>query len=601
MGCFKFKRALFGLVTVCAAASLFAEDALLDNNDDGTNENEFEYYWYYYDDNTGCGKDDRSVRAPDDAKADASTIQCSKVKENVERHFEGNADDKYMIKQYTFECGEDPTTKNRYATMPFKLGKGWKVEYPTYSYTAAPYVGLGTMLCGDGKSLDLSKATGFKFDIRSHVTTDLVVKFKVQQLDIEKDSTFGYYEYTIADVGPEWKTKTVLFTDLAQPDWATDERERDWTPDALTKLGWHIELADGELVDTLDVDNVYVLDYTFVSPKMWTETAEMGIGYKDTVGVFEKADNRAYSKLVKQYWYAYNDCEIKGESKVDEEYAKQDETTKRLTLQWKDGTGANEKGYGAALKYTLGPAVMQHDTVKVKGFVGIGVNLYDSAKSEYFNAEEKGIKAVYFNYMTDGDLAYATMEVSDVNDVPDAENPTRKDSRGSGIVHFRNIPNTKGQWRAVEIPFDKLVEMTDWQGYKEIPLDLTKLAKLQFKVQGAENAGGFLFIDNVMFSDGKTSVRNINSRSVVSPFTASYRNGKLNINWTGKTAIAEGKISLIDAKGCVVQSSSIAKASKVSDRISVSNLASGVYMVKLIGKDVNGKTVSMQSSVNLIK
>jgi hypothetical protein len=93
----------------------------------------------------------------------------------------------------------------------------------------------------------------------------------------------------------------------------------------------------------------------------------------------------------------------------------------------------------------------------------------------------------------------------------------------------------------------------------------------------------------------------INNKVNTNTFAASYRNGRININWTGKTTIAEGKISLFDAKGCMVQSSPIAKVNKVADKISANKLASGIYIVKLSGVDVNGKAVSIQTSLNVLK
>ena len=93
------------------------------------------------------------------------------------------------------------------------------------------------------------------------------------------------------------------------------------------------------------------------------------------------------------------------------------------------------------------------------------------------------------------------MELRDINDVGDADNPNRKELRGPGIVYFRNLPATGGVWRKVLIPFDSLVIHDEWEGYNPIPLDKNNLAKIQWKVQGGQGTSGLYAIDNIYFPE----------------------------------------------------------------------------------------------------
>ncbi len=300
--------------------------------------------------------------------------------------------------------------------------------------------------------------------------------------------------------------------------------------------------------------------------------------------------------------------------------ATKNDSTKLLNLKFDAGSGSNTTGYAPYLEFTLGKSVKQFnavtgDTATVQGFVGIGCNVYDSATSTYFNAAtgKRGTAGgtgaadgIYFEYLYDGNPKYMTLEISDKNDVGDATAPTRKDSRGSGIVWYRNFPQTGTVWKAVSIKFAELITHDDWKGYVAIPLDLANLAKVQFKVQGAENLGGKLFIDNlcfpgIVFPDAAIST----SKGMVRPagksdFTSSYLNGSVQVNWK-LTGLTSGKISLVNTKGAVVQCVPVATASELNAKLPAGNLSAGRYFVTFKGIDANGKTVTQQNAITIVK
>lgn len=580
MGCFKFKKVLFGLTTVLAATSLFAQDALVDNCDDGDNENEFGAYWYYYDDNSGVAENDRPTSAP---SSEPSVILVDyKDKEITLRSGE-----KWTMKDYKFEC--DSTGTNKYANMPFEIGEIWE---SLEGWEANPFVGMGVMLAQDGKSIDLKDAEKIKFKMKADQA--LTVVFKVQLKSIDDDSTFAYHQIELAATS-DWDDYEVSFAELEQPSWYTDDPVT-FTTAEVTKLAWEVpEKSNSGLTEgVLSIDDIYITPYEHIPTDLWTETEDLD----DTAGMaafatFEKSPKN--QTPLKTYWYAYDDGEIDGSSKVDEG-AEKNETTDRLELGFIAETGSDGEGTAPLLRFTLGDKIPQND-ITVAPFVGIGVNVYDSANCKYYDGSKQDY--IYFHYKTAG-VRKATIEISDINDVPDADNKDRKDTRGSGIVWYRDLPNTDDIWKAVKIPFSELVTHDAWEGYKHIPLDKKNLAKIQFKVQGAPGTEGFLSVDNVYFEVPVPVAKRV-SNSVTSPFTASFRNGRINIDWAGKTTLAEGKISLIDARGAVVKSIAVAKANKLSDKLSVNTLASGVYIVKLNGIDASGKSVEMMSSVNVIK
>lgn len=594
MGCFKLKTALCGLVSVFAATSLFAVDQLVDDNEDGTNANEFEQYWYYYDDNTAPKADDRHQAAPTTKPSEIHVPFTEKP-----RNW-GPSDD-HIIKDYKFQYATE-ANGNKAAILPFTLGELWPAPAPA-TWKLSPYVGVGTMLAPDGGLVNLSTITGFKFKIRSS-TESFKVSFKVNQLGIELDSTAGHYEYIIPEVTPSWEEYTVLVpSQLEQPAWAAaDSRARDLQLDSITKIAWHIESSDEGLSDTLWIDDIYVLGYTFISPYMTVDTSYSLTPMPADIGMLAnfEGNNPSFSKLAKKYFYAYNDKDINGNSTVLA--GATEDTSGRLTLEFNDGTGSDGVGKAPQIMFSLGNAVLQPGTVdSVRGFVGIGVNLYDSATSVYFDALSLGFTHVYFQYKLAGDLKKATVEISDYWDVGDAADPTRKDTRGSGIVYFRDVPATNGEWVSVHIPLSEFRVHSDWQGYVEKPFELSKLAKFQIKVQGSIDKGGILGIDNIYFTNGTVPVLKVKSKFTTSPLAAAYRNGKISVSWNGKTALTNGKISLVDAKGAVVQSKILNKVNAVSEKFSAEKIASGVYFVKLNGVDAQGKTVTMQSSLNVVK
>jgi hypothetical protein len=208
--------------------------------------------------------------------------------------------------------------------------------------------------------------------------------------------------------------------------------------------------------------------------------------------------------------------------------------------------------------------------------------------------------------VADGDFPYLTLEVSDMNDVPDKTNPTRKDTRGSGIVWYRNLPKTgPTTWRGVNIPFAKLVTHSDWKGYVDKPLDLTQLAKIQFKVQGAEGNAGTVQIDNVYFPGIDFGVKpgvlnNAVHAQQNAALRASFRSGMVKVDWKPVAGLKSAKISLIDSKGMIVKTNRVAPGS-ASLAIATDNIPAGLYFIQMNAMSAMGNETVQRTTVTVLK
>lgn len=616
MGLFKAKAAITGISSILVATATLFADATVDKAFDD-NQNDLEYYWYYFDDNAGVGANDR----PQAAKTSKASVINVPFTEGA-RKFRGDASDTWKVKTYKFTRGTDGT--NRYAVMPFTFGdvfetpEGWDMN---------PFVGIGTMLNADSQWLDLTGVSKIKFKIKS-AKKDLTVRFKVQTFEVdsiswgnatelaaEDNNPFGYYGkwditasatgFTEVEVAISGGTKGS--GDLTAPAWA--KKALPYNIKRCTKLAWEVNYEDNSTVtsDTLFIDDVELVGtYTFTSPFLWTPKAAMTL--PDSKGRFASFDKKPYNETpdlggFKNYWYAYDDAAVKsfdgavaGTSSVTSGATK-NATTKLLDLKWEDGSGANEVGQGMKLGFILGDAIAKTQEIEVKGFVGFGCNVYDSTNAKYWDAKNAKADKVYFQYATDGDIPYISFEVSDSMEVADCNNPTRRDHRGDGIVWFRNFKATDGQWVAVEIPLDSLKMHKDWNGAKNIPLIKSALAKLQWKVQGGKGTSGTFAVDNIYFPgwDNNTPVIQKVKGLQTTPFNATLVNG--NIHVTVAKALYNGTISLFSSNGTRIASEPV----RFATTFAANSLPAGMYIVKVNAFDVNGKAVSMQAPVTLVK
>ena len=100
------------------------------------------------------------------------------------------------------------------------------------------------------------------------------------------------------------------------------------------------------------------------------------------------------------------------------------------------------------------------------------------------------------------------------------------------------------------------------------------------------------------------SIISLCSKSTASAaLSASYTKGGISVNWNAGSQVRSGTISLINAKGVTVASSSIrANASNISAKLgSKSALPTGMYFVRIDARDVSGKRIVQQVPVQIVK
>jgi hypothetical protein len=427
--------------------------------------------------------------------------------------FRGDTADTFKIKEYKFRT--DSIGANHFATFPFTFGDAFATPA---GWDAIPYAGIGTNLGLAGKWKDLSGVEAIRFKIRSRKDS-LSVTFNVHTFEVdsissgnatelaaEDNNPDGYYSVRNIPVTREFKEVVVQISggtkdagDLTPPTWA--KKALPYNIKRITKLAWEINAFDNEHVksDTVDIDDVVIVKHTITNwySYLWTKIVLRNLPDHDLFNSFDKErpDDIATSGT---FWYAFTDVQYGGSSSVIDG-ATRNTSNSLYDLTLLNGTGYNGVSRGAKLTYRIGKSVKRVADIEDQGFIGIGCNLYDSSTATYWDARTEQVTNMYFQYNTTGEIRYVTLEVRDNLDVGDYNNPGRMDSRGDGIVHFRRFPPTNGKWITVNIPFDSLKIHQDWVATTVAKLNTSKLAKIEWKVQGAEGMTGTLAIDNVFF------------------------------------------------------------------------------------------------------
>ena len=113
--------------------------------------------------------------------------------------------------------------------------------------------------------------------------------------------------------------------------------------------------------------------------------------------------------------------------------------------------------------------------------------------------------------------------------------------------------------------------------------------------------------NGAMYSDASCTIpSSVNySSSKLSSSTAlyaSYAKSGVLVSWKSDSNISSGKISLVNIKGKTVASTSIkASGRNVSARLGKTSLPAGTYFVRINARDINGKQIVQQVSVQIVK
>lgn len=561
--------------------------------------NDMGYRWYYYDDNIRVDADDRAQAAP---LSIPSTIDVE-YKDSL-RHAFGNLEDNYPVKAYKFTTATE--NGQTFATMPFTFGENWQNSWDPKGIQDKSHVGIVTMLCDEKKSVDLSACETIKFKIRSH-SQPLAVRFQIRTAEIEEISNvpdslldgdeFGFYGTGI-DVTTDWQEITVPIEDVATPGtWAA---KIDFNPGACTKLAWEIEMKANPdvLKDTLDIDDV-VLTGINEDHCGWRKNIDIeNVHTKMLLSDFETEPR--WETSIGTSWYAFTDAD-NGGSTTFENGVISESASNQIMPVFQKNTGSNDSGYSICCAWKFGNRIDIFGS-QSQGFGGIGCKLYDSAKAEYWNANENGQTIIYFKYKTDGAISSVICELLDIYDVADATKPdqaTNIFSTGGYVI----LTSSNGQWSSVAILLDKMRnDRYGADGTSDIPLDKTKLAGVRWRARGGEGEFGSLCIDDVyLVNIGDVSVKQKKSSLCNNLFNVNYSRNSLKIKLSAQYSLKKGNLSIVNTLGKTVFRVPVESIkNNVEYRIDNVSLRSGHYVVLLNGTTSVNKQIRLVSHLNKV-
>lgn len=425
---------------------------------------------------------------------------------------------------------------------------------------------------------------------------------------------------------------------LVQPQWALDQGFQGTLDlSKVVKIGWQVQAradadeAQGNLNPSADdaenvenellIDNIQIHGFEFVARDMCKTCIVTSVGDNLAPKAFDQFGTGSPTNVLGWYWYAYDDTK----TTVDPGTAKGNSEFGGDGVDFDNPWGVpgeaslvvldNER---VEIAFELGGAMMINN-YRVNPFVGIGTNLYQDRDAdqnalpfnqlEFFDATatNPAITGIAFDFQTN--MSKITFEVQDNRDAGvGAPNP-----RPESAVWYTDLPGGTG-WQTAVVPLDdRVLRMhTEWADVKEWadansdlkPLNLSALAKFQFKIQAASGTEGELKIRNVRTLGGTISAKHVATRSAAaSGIRATYNRGAVSVNWSAAQQIAGGKIQLVNTKGRVVSSANIANVSgnRVTANLGKGTLASGMYFVRIDARDVNGKRIVQQAPVSIVR
>jgi hypothetical protein len=533
-------------------------------------------------------------------------------------------------------------------------------DWTTGCYPFGMFVGIGTTLSPfENRTIDLSGAASVRFWARA--SEALSVRFFVEQEDIKKD---GAFYGRILNITTSWASYIVHMTadtaggGMMQPGWTAPSEQDLQMPlnlSVATRIAWQIQAGpSGGWISEADIPNavgeryqfylndIEVLGYNFVPHDMC-----MSCVGKDRIENGSKpfsdfiAPDLPHSpsgdavNVLNWYWYAYDDNNVQGLGGVtgnsniigdvdvggidcDNEYLMEGQCA---LIVVEDNDGGNFVG----IQFEMGRSLQLNDpdvgVVTMNPFVGIGTNLYAdtatvAANLNFFNAESEGVEGLYFEYRTFG-VSALTFEVQDQYDVPEAGQPLGSPTvRPETAIWYINLPgNAEGNadWQKATVPFRVLTTHTEWDGVRAwstqnptlAALQKNALAKFQFKIEGTENDVGGFYIRNAYFLDatGSKIARVATGNRTAPGLRATYNRGVVAVNWNAASTVASGKVSLVNTRGRVISSAPIANISgnRITANLGSGTIPTGMYFVRIDARDMNGKRVTQQIPMSIVK
>jgi hypothetical protein len=389
----------------------------------------------------------------------------------------------------------------------------------------------------------------------------------------------------------------------------------------VTRLSWSVKKQDNTSHtedDFITLDDITVDNFKFIAPDLCTGNCG-GVPNPPKTGATLFSDFDTWDhvpdwveypgdrvNVLGGYWYHYDDSEAGGSAVIDGPFKTDYINSKGDRGDVIDTEGAGRGGTnGAYMTFSLGEPFQDERNPEnyITSFVGLGANFFDAEdtdRPQAFDADAEGITGIYFEYKMDGDVPSIFVEVEDETSV----------AANNGEVYYIRVPVPVGSdgkptsdWKGAWIYFDKLV-LPDWAD-RTSALNLKKLKKVQFKVQGPSGMYGELGIDNVWLLTANAPVRQLGVKSVATAkgLRATYSRGNVGVKFGASAPIASGQIQLINTKGRVVAKAPIGRnmGSNITANLNAARLSTGMYFVRVNAKDINGRKVVQQTPVSIVK
>ena len=205
------------------------------------------------------------------------------------------------------------------------------------------------------------------------------------------------------------------------------------------------------------------IDMALSTLKAAAKTFAKSINANETL-IFDADMEQENMTYMATYWFSFNDAEPGGSSVVT--------PLSTASAPFEMSTpGYDGKGKAAMMEYVLSG----HDDLGYNAFVGMGLNFKEPAGKAFDMSGSTGISF----WMKNDSNVYIEVEETGIEDACD---------------YYVYITEIHKEWTLIELSWSDFAQYT-WG--KQVPWDLSKLTKCQWKVQEADGEAGQVWIDEV--------------------------------------------------------------------------------------------------------
>jgi len=447
-------------------------------------------------------------------------------------------------------------------------------------------VGVGTEFTpgtDGGKVIDLTGATSLTFMAKASVS--MIIRVEVTTKNV---TDFGYFRAE-PTIGPTWAPVTIMLIKdplggVSRPAWA--EMATPDVPFDLTqvqKLQFQVSADDNPTLTagTLWIDNIVVNGYNWVPPSaciacsgaLTPKTGALLSDLEDVVAPPRAGNMNA----VGGFWYVYNDVSQRtapAPGDYSEIFQGADITDPLLPVFTVSAAKGANASAGAHIGFTLGKTFEENGET-IKPFVGLGTKVSDNLGVTFSNFT--GSTGITFDYMTSATSTFPYIRLeAKANQVL---------GTNTGAVHHLLLPSTAGVWKTATVLWSQLV-LPDWEGVVAAPLDVTKMDKFQWAVEGTPSQEGELSIDNVRIT-GMTAFTPLEvgilprAGKNLPGLKMAQVAGRIQVAYALPAGVETAELNILDMKGSVVESRNLSRKELLQASVDTKGMRSGLYVLQV--------------------